>query len=366
MVAILSLAWSPAKVRAQVACPGVTIGTATAELVRASQGTGFFLTAMERLHEVMAFALTRRVSIGVNGQANQASSSPRVATDGSVVVFDSSARNFLSTITAARNHVWARGFCGPTRMLDQSPGGVEGDGSSFDPTVSADGTAIAFRSFSNNLLEGIDPSGTRVFVEDMDGIGLPGFTPPATSFSGSEPVLSADGRFVAVSSSTKVDADDDTNGPDIYLRDRTMGTTTLVSRDSDGNHVSTSADNIFDPAISADGRHVAFVSDVSLADPVDFNGNRQIYLRDTLLNTTTLVSIGIDGQPANKECRAVEIAGNGCCVAFRSAATNLVAGVDQTLPSIFLRDLDAGTTERVNVGFSSSPSLWFARLPAIS
>ena len=105
-----------------------------------------------------------------------------------------------------------------------------------------------------------------------------------------DPVLSADGRFVAFGSdASDLTANDDTNGlPDVFVRDLQMGTTTLVS--STGlNRSGNSVSNF--PVISADGRFVAFTSSANDLTANDTNGNRDVFVRDLQMGTTTLVSV---------------------------------------------------------------------------
>ena len=99
------------------------------------------------------------------------------------------------------------------------------------------------------------------------------------SFSGF-PSISADGRFVAFSSGASNLVPGDTNNTgDIFVRDRLTNTTTLVSVDSAGNQANSDSDN---PSISADGRFVAFYSDASNIVPGDTNNRDDIFVWDTL------------------------------------------------------------------------------------
>src|SRR5207237_2809451 len=105
--------------------------------------------------------------------------------------------------------------------------------------------------------------------------------------------LSSDGRYeVFTSSATDLVHDiSDTNGStDVFVRDRLTGTTTLVSVNSDGT---ASGDSSSDsPVISANGRYVAFRSYANnLINGLTTDGNSDIYVRDLQTKTKTLVSV---------------------------------------------------------------------------
>ncbi|MEG4046499.1 calcium-binding protein, partial [Microcoleus sp. Pol17C2] len=156
------------------------------------------------------------------------------------------------------------------------------------------------------------------------------------------PSISADGRFVAFES----DADnlvlgDTNNRKDIFVRDTLANTTTLVSVSSSGDRAIG-----FDffpgsrsPSISADGRFVAFSSDAINLVPGDTNYDEAIFVRDTLAKTTTLVSVSGAGDRGNRYSLSPSISADGRFVAFYSDATNLVPGDTNNSGDIFVVDL---------------------------
>jgi Tol biopolymer transport system component len=109
------------------------------------------------------------------------------------------------------------------------------------------------------------------------------------------------------------------------------------------------------PAISADGRQVAF--DLPAAGLVagDRNGARDVFVRDTARGRTRLVSVARGGGVGNATSRAAAISADGRVVAFESSASDLVAGDDDGLRDVFVRDMRAGTTRLVAPG--RSPAL---------
>ena len=164
---------------------------------------------------------------------------------------------------------------------------------------------------------------------------------------GNSPSISADGRFVAFSSRASNFVPGDTNNNNgIFVRDRLTNTTTLVSVDSAGNLGNRGS---FGASISADGRFVAFESDASNIVPGDTNSTRDIFVRDTLTNTTTLVSVDSAGNQANSFSQDASISADGRFVAFTSRASNFVPGDTPSSRDIFVRDTLTNTTTLVSV-----------------
>jgi Tol biopolymer transport system component len=163
------------------------------------------------------------------------------------------------------------------------------------------------------------------------------------------PWISDDGSYVVFSSL----ANDLTPGGNsqqvlnVYLRDRDLNTTELVSANAGGN----GGGNGHSTAGQAStyGRYVVFQSDASDLVPGDTNGVTDIFLRDTFMGTTLLISVAADGGFANGASTEPVMTPDGTCVAFISAATNLVAGDTNGIPGVFVRDLITQTTSLVSV-----------------
>src|SRR4028119_1945795 len=150
------------------------------------------------------------------------------------------------------------------------------------------------------------------------------FDSAGNQVGGTNPSISADGRFVAFDSNASNFVPGDTNNNNgIFVRDTLTNTTTGVSVDSAGNQGNRSS---LGPSISADGRFVAFSSDASNFVPGDTNSTEDIFVRDTLTNTTTLVSVDSAGNQANMGSEDPSISADGRFVAFYSLASNIVPG----------------------------------------
>ena len=161
---------------------------------------------------------------------------------------------------------------------------------------------------------------------------------------GLAPVVSADGRHIAFVSRSPDLVANDTNGvSDVFVRHRDTGIVTRVSVKTDGT--AGNADS-YRVAISADGRYVSFCT-ASALTAADTNSNDDVYLRDLWSATTTLVSTGPGGTASNGGgCTGLDISADGRYVAFDSWAT-IWSPTTRTRP----RTSSSGTGRR-------APSSW--------
>jgi Tol biopolymer transport system component len=247
-----------------------------------------------------------------------------------------------------------------TDRVSVNDSGTAGDGVSSTPSINGDGSLVAFVSQSTNLIAGVN--GSQIYVHNrqtnqVETISRDNTVSIVNEGDGvsSAPALSADGRFVAfVSTSTNLVTG--VSGTQIYVHDRQTGQTTLVSKDNNatpvpGNGVSAT------PAISSDGQFVAFASMSTNLGAA--GGNQQIYAHDRLTGangTTSLVSKDSAGTAGNGNSSTPSISGDGRFVAFMSLATNLVASVSSQ--QIYLHDRNTGvngTNSLVSHDNSGSP-----------
>ena len=159
--------------------------------------------------------------------------------------------------------------------------------------------------------------------------------------------ISNDGRYVLFESTSTNLAPDDTNPIwDLFLRDTLFGATTLVSVALGGAQ---SISESYAGGISADNRYALFYSNSSNLVAGDTIGY-DVFVRDLVAGTTERVSLGAGGVQANNSSGfAVAINADGRFVAFQSRATNLVAGDTNNADDAFVRDRQTGTTERISV-----------------
>jgi Tol biopolymer transport system component len=164
-------------------------------------------------------------------------------------------------------------------------------------------------------------------------------------------VLSADGTTVAFATrSADLGPVDGNSVSDVYVRDTVAGTTTLVSVEASGTGAGNGLSS--DPVISADGTIVAFVSHASDLGPTDTNGVPDVYVRDLVTGTTSLVSVaagGADSGPGGADTPA--LSADGTKVLFRAGGGGYAPNDPVTPDSsqLYVRDLTAGATTLVSV-----------------
>ncbi len=295
---------------------------------------------------------TTFVSQASDGTAGDAGSfGPSISADGRYVAFDSEANSFAVGEDEGVDNVFVRDLVsGTTTYVSRASDGTAGDDDSFRASISADGRYVAFESDANSLAVGENEGVTDIFVRDLVS-GTTTYVSRASDGtagddSSSRASISADGRYVAFESDANSLAVGENEGVEnVFVRDLLASTTTLVSRTSDG----TAGDGLSrEASISADGRHVAFLSGADNLSVVDDNAPFNIFVRDLVAGTTTYVSRATDGTPGESDSSRPSISADGRYVAFESTANNLVVGEDEDWGNVFVRDLLAGTTTFVS------------------
>jgi Tol biopolymer transport system component len=226
-------------------------------------------------------------------------------------------------------------------------------GASRQPSISNDGTKIAFTSAGGDTLVGQDTgAGDQVYLRDIAAktteriSGAPGGGSGGGPANGPSdwPSISADGRYVAFESAAgNLVGALDGGTMQVYRRDRQSGVTELVSVDPNG---ATSQGGAGQPAISRDGRMVSFIAaatDLTAGVPgvqlaAVTTRTSEVYIRDLVAGETALVSVSLAGGPAGARSLGPVIGGNGRFVAFYSDASTLVAGDQNKAVDVFIRD----------------------------
>lgn len=162
------------------------------------------------------------------------------------------------------------------------------------------------------------------------------------------PSITADGRYVAFISNAANAVAGDTNGiQDVFVRDTVANTTVRATITVAGTQV-TGSGTINGVSIAANGRYVAFAHAAAL-DAADSNSVADVYVRDLTMSTTARVSVSSASVQANAACTFPQITPDGRYIAFQSTATNLIAGDTNAAADIFVRDTSSGTTTRVSL-----------------
>lgn len=301
---------------------------------------------------------TDLVSVSSAGApGNGATATPSISGDGSLIAFASSATNFVAGVAGQQIYVHDRGSNQVSLVSeDNSAASNPGNGASSAPAISLDGAAVALVSLATNLLAPAVPNvpGQQIYVKDF-ATGL--MTLASQSSSGvagdgvsGAPAISSSGRFVAfVSLSTNLATG--VSGQQVYLRDRQTNQTLLISQ-STGGIIGDGASS--SPAVSSDGRFVAYVSlSTNLVGGVS---GQQVYLRDTQTNQTSLISQSTGGLTGDGASNSPSVSGNGpfAIVAFSSLSSNLSAGVSGS--QIYLRNTQTSTTSVVSFNNNVVPN----------
>lgn len=296
---------------------------------------------------------------------------------------------------------------GTTEMVSQSLPGKHGNSSSGFSVISTGGRYVVFTSAASDLVANDTNGFEDVFVRDLatgttelvsvssDGQQGRGESKPSPS------AISADGRFVAFNSVAANLVPGDTNGAeDVFVRDRVTHETTRVSVSSSGRQgdaphdlASTALRGASEPnddtdsfgsvSISADGRFIAFDSELMGLVPGDDRGDeneigftgRDVFVHDRATGRTSLVSRSSRGANGDAFSLYPDISADGRYVAFGSSATNLIDGEPQsdhpwvseaTMLDVFVHDLATARTERVSVSDSGERAKGQSFPPSIS
>ena len=284
---------------------------------------------------------TTRVSVASDGsQAVGSSTWPSISADGGLVAFTSFADNLVTEDSNGMADVFVRDLTsGETTRVSLGPDGVEGDGISEEPWISADGRFVAFASMATNLVADDSNDQRDAFVHDREtgetrrvSVASDGSQGDGPAY---QPILSADGSVVAfTSSAATLVADDGNLESDVFVHDIATGKTTRVNLNTAGNELRDDSGHV---SMSANGRFVAFVTGDGFVVADDTNESSDVFLVDRKKGVTTRLSVGSGGEQADGNSYATALSANGSLVAFASNAGNLVPHDDNGVRDIFVR-----------------------------
>ena len=318
-------------------------------------------------------------SAGVKGDRD--SRNPSLTPDGMKVAFVSGATNLDASDTDVTPDIYVKDLVtGELTLASTSTDGVEKanpGGGSGHPSLSADGTRVAFDSGADNLVPADTNFASDIFVKDLvtDETTLVSVSQAGVrgNLSSTFPAISADGTKVAFQSVSTAWG----TGllADIYVKDLLSGELTLVSASDSG--VIGNSDS-FHPAISADGTKVAFESTASNLDPADGDGDLDIYVKDLTTGELTLASTSTTGTSGNDDSYFVAgpafneapypdpLSADGTTVAFSSNATDLDPGDTDPTLDIFVKDLASGVLTLASTSDAGVKGNGGSELPSLS
>jgi Tol biopolymer transport system component len=290
--------------------------------------------------------------------AGGSSYQPSLSGDGRYLVFESAAANLVPGDVNANPDIFLKDMqTGALTLVSADSNGVQGNSYSVAPSLSRDGRYVAFSSGASNLISGDTNDREDVFVKDLQTGAIrrvsTGSSESQSRQGGFEPAISADGRYVAFTSFDGALAPGDTNSTwDIFVKDLQTGTVTRVSTDSSGGQGDSYSSR---PSISSDGRFVAFHSYATNFVAGDDNGTYDVFVKDLQTGTLTLASATNGGGLANGYSQFPSLSSDGRYVTFESNATNLAAGATDTRADVYVKDLQTGTITLVSAAASGTP-----------
>lgn len=280
------------------------------------------------------------------GSTGFMSNGQSISADGRFVAFISAANDLVAgQPTNSFPDVFLRDLrTGETRLISVGYNGAASNGASGYPSVSKDGSYVVFESNASNIVAGGNAFGS-VFRRDvypetteLVSVGINGL--PSATHQSNASAMSADGRFVAFQSSAPDIVASDTNGTkqDVFVRDMQTDATVLVSVAGAGPSAPVSGSQ--GPRVSRDGRYVSFASDDPNIVAGDTDGLVNAFTRDMQTGTTTRV----DFDPGFKTYGA-SLSGNSRYLLFSAQDPTILQS------HVYLRDLQTGATELIDVRF---------------
>jgi Tol biopolymer transport system component len=302
---------------------------------------------------------TELVSVGVTGSANGGHLTD-ISSSGRYVVFNSARGGHVRRDINSVGDVFVRDMTrGVTERVSVDSSENQATGRSYQGVVSDDGRYVAFTSGAplsrrDNAAGG--PGRLDVYVRDrvLGTTRLVSITRAGGPGHGQLPDISANGRFVSFTSNHGGLVKDDTAGYDVFVRDLLRSRTRKVSVASNGGQANGAGS--YYSSISASGRYVAFSSVATNLVARDRNDASDLFVHDRRGGTTSMVSVNTRGRQSGGHSEDPIISGNGRFVLFTSSADFIDGG---RRSAVYLRDLAEGTTVTVpgptaNAGLSKT------------
>lgn len=287
-----------------------------------------------------------RVSVSSNGsEANGPSEQPSISADGNKVAFRSWATNLIAVDLNGAYDVFVRTrSSGTTIRASRSNSDIGGDGDSVEPQICADGSAVVFRSLATNFGSSGPPM-WQIWVRDLVANRLELASSDANGARLSDPsesgAISGDGRRVVFVSSAKGLVPEETPGgttPDVFVKDRVTGAVDCMSTGPDGLAGHSSNHSV----ISVDGGSVSFSSRYGSFVAGDTNDAHDIFVRDVATKAIRCVNIDCSGAPPASGAGTnydSALSADGRYALFSAAGTEYVSDDTNIYSDLFVHDL---------------------------
>jgi len=300
---------------------------------------------------------TKRVSVTSSGlQGTGESKSPSISTSGRYISYWSSANNLVFGDTNNFRDVFVYDtVTGNNSRVSVNSSGIQGNGDSHYPSISGDGRYVSYWSNATNLVSGDSNNRSDIFVYDTSSKTTRRISVTSSGIQGNgtsnDPAISGDGRYVAYTSFATNLVTGDTNlKSDIFVFDTLTATTRRVSVDSSGNQGN---GNSSSPSISRDGRYVTYQSESTNLVPWDTNGFLDVFAYDLVTGKTIRLSEDSNGNPGEAGSYYPSISGDGSYVAYDSDSANLVLGDTNGFRDIFVKNLNFNPQASLSFGAAS-------------
>ncbi|MDH5219110.1 MAG: hypothetical protein OEX19_15510, partial [Gammaproteobacteria bacterium] len=286
----------------------------------------------------------------LNGSSDQAS----ISGNGQVIAFVSVATNLIANDTNGVSDIFVKDLqSGSIERISVSTGGLQANAGSIKPSISADGRYVAFASAASNLVSGDTNGQYDIYVHDrqlrttrlvsLNNNGVIG------DKKSDQPTISDDGRYIAFHSfSTNLDTSITTRSFNIFVRDLINGKTKLISRASNGDHATSISINA---KISGDGRFVSYITRATNIATPDNNTGYDIVVYDQITNHSEFATVNTAGQQVNSAISFIhDINKDGSTVVFASGASNLSSIATANIVDVFTRHRDLNINPVANAG----------------
>jgi hypothetical protein len=309
---------------------------------------------------------------GGGNEGDNASQNPSISADGRYVAFESDAENLVGDDSNGLTDVFVydRQTKTTERVSLRDNGSQATNGYAETPSISGDGRYVAFTSGTNNLVSGFANGNFDVYIYDRTAdtmIGVPVPFNVIASRNSLNPVFSKDGKFVAFEFSIDKSIENGNDGytyTSIYLYDVEAKQSKRIIEGNDGVDSDGTVSTI--ASISADGRYIAFQSNIKTLDFYDTNGDTDVFVYDRETGLTRRVSTDSSGNQGNLSSQNPAISGNGEFIAFDSMNTTFATDTNGA-NDVFMKKWRSGGIDLVSRngalqqanGDSSAPSVAF-------